>query len=254
MNFVYLNGELVQPSVFDPGLLAGHGLFETIRVQAGKPLALRYHFERFANTAPRLGLEVPPETELTKAIDQMLSGNKVADARLRITLTGVNGERPTLWLTTTPLPDYKPTAKVMTVPWTRNENSALAGIKSLSYGENIAALNYAKEHGADEAVFTNTKGHLCEGATTNLFIMSGDKVLTPPLSSGCLPGTARRKVLELSGIPSIEKDLTMPVDNIEFAFLTSSLRRVQPICQIDDQVIPTSHPLLEKIICSFPAD
>ena len=64
----------------------------------------------------------------------------------------------------------------------------MAGIKTTSYAENVRALAYAKERGCTEALFENTTGLLCEGTGSNVFVGVAGRLLTPPLSSGCLAG------------------------------------------------------------------
>ncbi|MCE9519598.1 MAG: aminotransferase class IV, partial [Verrucomicrobia bacterium] len=119
----------------------------------------------------------------------------------------------------------------------RNERSASAGAKCSSYADNILALGAAHSRGAGEAVFANTRGELCEGATTNVFIVRNGRTFTPPLSSGCLPGITRELVLECCcshGDPIEEKKLSFSaLLQAEEAFLTSSIRGVQPISHID---------------------
>ena len=82
------------------------------------------------------------------------------------------------------------------VPWVRNERSAVAGLKTTSYAENVVALAYAKERGAIEAVFANTRGELCEGTGSNVFVVRDGVVWTPPLDSGCLAGITRALAVE----------------------------------------------------------
>ena len=126
---------------------------------------------------------------------------------------------------------------VWVVPFTRNENGALVGVKSTSYGENVVAMTHAKERGAGEAILLNTKGELCEGTGTNVFVLDEDGLVTPPLESGCLAGVTRGLVLELcekEGIPVREE--TVPLKRLRRtsdAFLTSMTRVVQPISSVD---------------------
>src|SRR5690606_34501332 len=92
---------------------------------------------------------------------------------------------PTLLVTASPAPPITvtgaPPARVVVVPWVRNERSPLVGIKSTSYGENVLALAYAQERGGSEAIFANTRGELCEGAASNVFVESDGVLRTPPL-------------------------------------------------------------------------
>ena len=114
---------------------------------------------------------------------------------------------------------------------------ALAGIKSTSYAENVIALAHAKERGASEAIFANTVGHLCEGTGTNIVVEHEGRLVTPPLSSGCLAGVTRALVIETSDV--VEADLPIEVlTTTSEAFLTSSTRNVMGIHRIDDRELP----------------
>jgi branched-chain amino acid aminotransferase len=130
-------------------------------------------------------------------------------------------------------------ARVITLPWPRNERSPLAGVKSTSYAENALALAEARRHGADEAVFFNTAGRLCEGSGSNVFVVQEGILVTPPLEDGCLAGVTRSLVLELArdlGLPARESPVTMGTwTNLSEAFLTSTTRDIQPVGRIDDR-------------------
>jgi len=125
-----------------------------------------------------------------------------------------------------------PTADVVVVPWPRNERGALSGLKTTSYGENVVALARAVAAGADEAIFANTVGALCEGTGSNVVVGVGGRLVTPPLRSGCLAGVTRALVLEVCDV--VEDDL--PLDALtaaDEAFLTSTTREVQAIARVD---------------------
>jgi branched-chain amino acid aminotransferase len=120
---------------------------------------------------------------------------------------------------------------VAVVPWVRNERSAVAGLKTTSYAENVVALDKAHQHGSSEAIFANTAGQLCEGTGSNIFVVIDGALLTPPLASGCLAGITRELVLEWCDA----READLPLDALrraEEAFLTSSTRDVQPIRQV----------------------
>jgi branched-chain amino acid aminotransferase len=127
---------------------------------------------------------------------------------------------------------------VAVVPWRRNELGALAGLKTTSYAENVLALRYAADRDAGEAIFANTAGNLCEGTGTNVFVVIEGRLVTPPLSAGCLAGVTRALVLEWAG--GAEEDL--PVDalaNADEAFLTGTTRDVQPIRNVNGSKLAT---------------
>jgi branched-chain amino acid aminotransferase len=164
--------------------------------------------------------------------------------RIRITLTGgpgplgsSRGAHPaTTIVAAAELTPWDPTASVVVGPWLRNERSALAGVKSTSYAENVIALEYAHERGASETLFANTAGNLCEGTGTNVFVVIDGELLTPPLSSGCLAGVTRELVCEV--VPVVERDLPISrLPEVDEAFLTSSTRDVQPIVSIDGRAL-----------------
>ena len=130
-----------------------------------------------------------------------------------------------------------------------------SGLKTISYADNARALAYVYEHGADEAIFANTSGMLCEGSATNVFVVIDGELVTPPLSAGCLDGVTRALVLERHG--GREHDVSaasfMP-GPVEEAFLTSSLRGVQPIASIDGQPLEeVSGEETEKAAAAFAA-
>jgi branched-chain amino acid aminotransferase len=125
---------------------------------------------------------------------------------------------------------------VLVVAWLRNERGALAGLKTTSYAENARALAHARREGADEAVFANTAGNLCEGTGSNVFVVVDGRLITPPLSAGCLAGVTRDLVLESS--EAREEDLPISRFNaadVEEAFLTSTMREVAPIHTINGE-------------------
>jgi branched-chain amino acid aminotransferase len=249
---VWIDGALVDAgdahvSPFDHGLLTGDGVFETLKVYAGRAFAVRRHLERLARSAAGLGLVLPDPSVLRGAIDELVAADGLGDARLRVTVTGgpapLGSERgpgpPTVIVVGAPLgPPAGPT-DVATVPWPRNERGALAGLKTISYGENVVALKFARERGATEAVFANLAGNLCEGTGTNVFVGIGGRLVTPPLSAGCLAGVTRDLVLELTDVSEDDLPLAALADADE-AFLTSTTREVQPVRAVDGRVLPAA--------------
>ena len=125
----------------------------------------------------------------------------------------------------------------MRVPWVRNERSAVAGLKTTSYAENVVAVAEAYRQGADEALLANTVGELCEGTASNVFVERDGELVTPPLSSGCLAGITRALVLEWVG----GKEAELPLEALTEAqevFLTSTLRDVQALHRVDERELP----------------
>src|SRR5205807_5881779 len=183
---------------------------------------------------------MPAADRLRAAMADVVAANGLVEGRLRMTVTGgpspLGSERgesqPTVIVAGSALEIWPEATDVCIVPWPRNERGALAGLKTISYGENVVALAFARRRGAGEAIFANTRGELCEGTGTNVFLGIDDRLVTPPLSSGCLAGVTRELILELTD--AIEEDLpaTALADAHE-AFLTSSTRDLQPIRLVD---------------------
>jgi branched-chain amino acid aminotransferase len=107
-------------------------------------------------------------------------------------------------------------------------------VKSISYAENVRALGYAAQSDASEAIFLNTSGRVCEGTGSNIFLVFGDTIITPPLSSGPLAGITRELIMEWSSVE--ERDLSLDeAKRADEVFLTSSMRDVQAVGRWDDR-------------------
>ncbi|HLX77466.1 MAG TPA: aminotransferase class IV [Acidimicrobiales bacterium] len=267
MSLVYVNGALVAPenasiSVFDHGLVTGDGVFETILLHLGRPFALRQHLARLERSASGLGIETASPEVISSAIEGVIESCDFDKGRIRVIVTSGpgplgsarGGGSPTLVVAAEPFASG-PVANVVVVPWTRNEFGALSGLKTTSYADNALALAYAHEHGADEAIFINTSGMLCEGTGSNIFVVIDGELVTPPLSSGCLDGVTRALVLERHGghEREVPRRAFVPGSVIE-AFLTSTLRSVQPIAAIDGWPLPLVRgPETEKAMASYAA-
>jgi branched-chain amino acid aminotransferase len=247
--YVWMNGQITplneaRVSPFDQGLAVGDGVFETLVHRGGEPVSLGHHQRRLARSCDFLKLPAPTEQQMREAFLAVMNANQMHSARLRFTITrGEPGGKPNMIAVATKLHQWPAVERVWIVPWKRNPHSALVGIKSLSYGENIIALNQAKAADAGEAIFANTRDELCEGTGSNVFVVIGEVIVTPPLSSGCLPGVTRELVVQACierGIAIEERVITMDeFSQTDEAFLTSSTRDVHPISHINDRVLNT---------------
>ncbi|MFD7260816.1 aminotransferase class IV [Streptomyces sp. NPDC059874] len=263
---IWLDGALrdvdsAKVSVFDHGLTVGDGVFETLKAERGRAFALTRHLERLTRSARGLGLPDPDHDEVRRACAAVLEANPVEHGRLRVTYTGglspLGSDRgasgPTLIVAVAESVRRPDTTAVVTVPWVRNERSAVAGLKTTSYAENVVALAAAHRSGASEALLANTLGRLCEGTGSNVFVVLDGQLHTPPVASGCLAGITRALVVEWAGA----KETDLPFEALEQAeeiFLTSSLRDVQAVVRIDArELAPTPGPVTAEAMRIFDA-
>jgi branched-chain amino acid aminotransferase len=123
-------------------------------------------------------------------------------------------------------------------------------VKSTSYAENVRGLGYAANCDASEAIFLNTAGHVCEGTGTNVFMVFGDNVITPPLSSGPLAGITRELIMEWSEVE--QRDLTLDEAKLaDEVFITSSMRDIQGVERWDDHTFGRSNRVTRAVATAF---
>jgi branched-chain amino acid aminotransferase len=244
---VWIDGEVQDAPVISPldhGFLVGDGVFETIKTVDGQPFALTRHLRRLERSADGLGLPLPPEPTIRSAVADVLAASAAPTGRLRITVTSGAGplgsargeDPPTLVVTHTATTPWPPSTRLATVSWARNERGATTGLKTTSYADNVVALRAAREQGADEAIFTDTRGRICEGTGTNIFYVLNGHLTTPSLATGCLAGITRELVIEVADVMVADAPVGMLAD-VDEAFVTSSTRDVQPVSHIDGRTL-----------------
>lgn len=242
-------------AVTDHGFTVGDGVFEAVKTLDGVPFALTRHLARLERSAAGLGLPVPDLDDVRRGVAAVLDGAQDDPiGRLRITWTagphlmgsGRGGGPPTLVVAYSAIDHAAGETTVVTVPWTRNENGATAGLKTTSYAENVIALAHAQRHGGTEAVLANTAGDLCEGTGSNVFYVVDGELRTPSLASGCLAGITRELVLEWCAAREVDEPLTEVRAQASEAFLVSTTRDVQAIARWDDRDLPAPGPVTRR--------
>ena len=230
----------------DRGLLLGDGLFETIRVADGAATCLVGHLARLQAGAAVLGIPIPMDAApLGSAVRSVIAANALSQGSLRLTLTRGPGPRgvlppaavsPTLMITASDMPAALGDASVITATVTRrNEFSPLSRIKSLNYLDSILARREAAARGVDDAILLNTRGAVAETSYSNLLVMIGGRLLTPPVDDGALGGIARSRLID--GGMVREASLT-PGDllSAEGIFLCNSLS-IRAVVRLDDRPV-----------------
>ena len=252
MSIVWLNGRLCAEDdalipVLDRGVLWGYGLFETMRAYNGRLWAFDEHHTRLRTGAEVVGLDVPDGATMRRALTDVLAANELEDAGVRITMTAGTGPvdpqsdptgPQTVLGTAWPLRDYgalyEEGAALTTIA---GGGRPLAGIKTTSYAVSVAGRVIARRAGADDALFVGDDGRVLEATGSNIFVVRGDALVTPPLSEAVLPGVTRRHVLDVApraGLETVEESLTLDdLFDADEVVLTSSLREVYPARSVD---------------------
>ncbi len=259
---VNINGEIFNPeeaqiSIFDRGFLYGDSVYETFPAYNKKPLFLDDHIERLWNSAALLSLELSySKEEIIKEMNKIIQATGLDDIYLRIIITrgessiGLISDDPenNLIIIAKDLPVnpdwwYEKGVSVYITGILRNDPKATnSNSKSENYLNNIMAHMDARKHNFYDAVMANKEGHITEGTTNNTWMVKDNTIYTPPLTAGLLRGITREKVLEAikSKTQYQVKEANFTTQeflNADEAFLTSSLRGVVPITQINQNVL-----------------
>ena len=223
----------------DSGVFFGRGVFETILVKT-MPIFLEEHIQRLNKSIIELELgELIYIEEVIKFINQHNIKNKA----LKITVTEKNliySIREIKYKDN----DYQKGFKVGISKVLRNSTSRIVGFKTLNYLENIIEYEICQRNGLNEAIFFNEQGYLCEGCTTNIFIVKNGKIYTPKIECGLLPGVVRKWVIDNFDVieTKITKDELLNSDEV---FLTNSLVGVIKVSEIENKLFDSK--LIVKI-------
>jgi branched-chain amino acid aminotransferase len=257
-----LNGhisETAQVSVLDRGFLYGDSVYEVVRTFRSRHFGLKEHLARLRQSAAYLYMDVPwTDTEIQAEVEKTLAQADWSDSYVRIVVSRGTESRISLQ----PSPAIQPNLLIVisSIPpepvlsqtglhlvisqRLRNSKQALdPAAKTGNYLNNILALLEAQQMGADDALLLNGRGEITEATTSNLWIVRDGMVQTPPVEVGILQGITRTfliQALSQQNIPHQEIVL-QPADlnSAQEAFLSSSVRLLMPIRQINDVILPS---------------
>ncbi|HUU14348.1 MAG TPA: aminotransferase class IV [Terriglobia bacterium] len=225
------------------GLLTGWGVFTTLRIYRGLPFAFERHWKRMGRDAERLQLSIEySEETVRRAVEELARANHRPEGMARVSFVKNSGGLwsqaddlpPTdLLIFTRELTAWPVSHRLRLQPMGIFAGGQYAGAKMLSWVPHAAVLERTHGEGFDDALLLNERGQLAECTSANIFLVREGRVLTPPLSSGCLAGITREVLLEvapLAGVELVEQELT-PADlsSADEVFVSSTTREVAAV-------------------------
>ena len=217
------------------GFPLASGIFETIKTVDGNPISLNRHMRRALDSARELGITMPSEEILRDELVSVLSGNRYAVGRLRICF----------WKESFSVThhEYEELTEPARVNF-RSETVHGSVHKQFPYDDRFEILEAAKDEGFDDSILFNKKNEVTETAVSNLVMRIADQWVTPPITSGLLPGVVRGIAIEECSV-KVRPVHISEIPDIQSAFLISSLRLAQPISHIGEMKLKIGEASLE---------
>ena len=252
-------GKAFIPAV-NAGILYGWGVFTTIKIHRGKPLFFEKHWNRLERDSRRIGIKIGYGfEEIKEIVDSIILKNSINYGKMRINLIkgedrmwGSEGIGDQLLIFTDGLKDDKEGIRLTISPFKINNHSPVSGIKSTSYLAHILSLEGVKRKGFDEAIVMNGDGYIAECIMANLFWIREEKIYTPSLNTGCLPGITREVVLEIIndlGIDLKEGEFTLKdMEGAKEIFITSSLKGIKPVKSVNEKEFDLNNTPITSLI------
>jgi branched-chain amino acid aminotransferase len=259
--------EEVRLSPGQSGLMSGWGLFTTMRVTEGIAFAFERHWKRLSRDAERTHCPFPFEEQSVHGhLNEVLRANQLREGCARIY---VIYNQAGFWRSDEKFPPADMVIYSASLPPAHREPvrlglrehgrhaaSPLAGVKVTSWLNNVWNLYEAQQGGYDEVVLLNERGEVAECTAANIFCVRSGRVLTPPLSSGCLEGVTRGIVLEIGAAAGVqvEEHTLRPEDlySADGVFISSTNRNIIPVGEISGHKIATAPlPVMQKLEKAF---
>jgi branched-chain amino acid aminotransferase len=250
------------------GLICGWGLFTTLRIVRGEAFAFERHWRRLEKDAAIIRMPMPHAGPRVRVnLQEVLRANSVTEgcARIYLVYNQVGFWRSEeaapvvdLIISTAPLPEYREPVRLGLREHGRHAASPLAGVKTISWLNNVWSVAEAQKEGFDEVILLNERGEVAECTAANVYLVKGDKILTPPLSSGCLEGVTRGILFEVAGEAgvSVKEHILRPEDlySADEVFITSTNRNVIGVGEIaGNQFAGAPGPVTQRVDEAFAA-
>jgi branched-chain amino acid aminotransferase len=256
--YIFHNEEVrpVEKTRWSPGqagLVCGWGLFTTVRIVEGEAFAYERHWRRLEKDAATTRLPMNYSgAKVRVQLQEVIRANKVKEGCARIYLvwnsvgfwkSDEKMPEVDLVITSADLPHYPDSMRLTVREQGRHAASPLAGVKTISWLNSVWAVAEAQREGFDEVVLLNERGEVSECTAANIFSVKKDKVVTPPLNSGCLEGVTRGVLMEIAsdaGTSVVEQTLRLEdLYAADEVFVTSTNRNVIGVSEIAGHKIGT---------------
>jgi branched-chain amino acid aminotransferase len=259
--------EKVRLSPGQAGLICGWGIFTTLRISGGEAFAYERHWRRLEKDAAIIRLPMPHTAAKVRVqLHEVIRANHVTEGCARIYLvyntvgfwqSDEKHAAVDLIIYTSGLPEHREIVRLALRENGRHAAGPLSGVKSISWLNNVWAAAEAIKEGFDEVVMLNERGEVAECTSANLFAVKNEKILTPPLNSGCLEGVTRGILMEIApeaGVSVIEQALR-PEDlySADEVFISSTNRNLIGAGEIAGHKIPAPGPVCHRLNDVFDA-
>jgi D-alanine transaminase len=265
LNDNYLDIQEAKISPMDRGFLFGDAIYEVIIAVNKKPFELDAHLTRLKKNIFSLKYLLSDEFDLEEIILEVISRNKFINQVIYVQISrGTDTVRDHI-----PSNDLTPTIFVSShelktdFSLSSGEKAILledfrwrkSQIKATSLLANVIYRSEAKDQEVFETILFEN-GFITEGAVSNVFCCTDNKIITPPLAENILPGVTRKVILELIQDTSLEYEETkIPMDSFlsaEEIWVTNSTKGIVPIIELDGKKIGSGLPG-EKYLQIFKA-
>ncbi|MGB1361074.1 MAG: aminotransferase class IV [Alphaproteobacteria bacterium] len=249
---VWVNGEITEDknaiSSADRGFTLADGVFETMYFDNSEVELFQMHMIRLKSSLSALHINMPyKDDEILNAIRELFDVNKMKSGAIRLTVTRGVGARglsfadinsSTVVISSASVERIQTPVRICTTDYIRNEKSLLSSYKTLDYSESIMAFNSARIRGFGDAVMLNTVGNVACCTTSNIFLLRGNVLITPPLKDGCLPGIMRSVIISIAKkmeLKILESTVTKQhLDSADAVFLSNSIVRLRKVSSFEN--------------------
>jgi len=260
---VYLNGEYLPEneakiSIFDRAVLFGDAIYEVAGVIDSKLIDFDSHMQRYRRSLAQLDIPAPLDRdEILSTFRKLVELNQITEGLVYLQVTRGEADRDFVWQG-----ELKPTVFMFTQQKLSTDNDAAntgvrlqsvddirwarRDIKSVNLLGQVLAKKAASDAGASEALMVDTDGYITECGATSFFIVTGELLLTRPVSNDILSGITRKALVALCnthGIRLVETRFSLDEAlQADEAFISGASSYVIPVVQIDEQKIGSGRP------------